>query len=85
MVLTADGIKADPKKKETIKKWPVPQNVTELQSFLGSVNYLSCFIAGLSQLHKPLEVLVKKNSEFVWTTVHDKSFQDLKTGSVKIV
>ena len=23
-------------------------------------------------------MLVKKNSEFVWTTVHDKSFQDLK-------
>ena len=78
MVLTADGIKPDPKKIETIKKWPVPQNVTELQSFLGSVNYLSWFIAGLSQLRKPLQALVKKNSEFVWTTVHDKSFQDLK-------
>ena len=78
MVPTADGIKPDPKKIETIKKWPVPQNVTELQSFLGSVNYLPHFIAGLNQLCKPLQALVKKNSEFVWTTVHDKSFQDLK-------
>ena len=78
MVLTADGIKPDPKKIETIKKWHMPQNVTELQSFLGSVNYLSRFIAGLSQLCKPLQALVKKNGEFVWTTVHDKSFQDLK-------
>ena len=78
MVLTADGIRPDPKKVETIKKWPVPQNVTELQLFLGSVNYLSHFIAGLSQLHKPLQALVKKNRESVWTTVHDKSFQDLK-------
>ena len=78
MVLTADGIKPDPRKVETIKKWPVPQNVTELQLFLGSVNYLSRFIPGLGQLRKPLQVLVKKNSEFVWTTVHDKSFQDLK-------
>ena len=74
MVLTADGIKPDPKKVETIKKWPIPQNVTELQSFLGSVNYLSQFIAGLSQLRKPLQALVKKKSEFVWTAVHDKSF-----------
>ena len=41
MVLTADGIKPDPKKVETIKKWPMAQNVTELQSFLGYVNYLS--------------------------------------------
>ena len=78
MVLTADEIKPDPKKVETIKKWPIPQNVTELQPFLSSVNYLSHFIAGLSQLHKPLQALVKKNSEFVWSTVHDKAFQDLK-------
>ena len=67
MVLTVHGIKPDPRKVETIKKWPVPQNVTELQSFLGSVNYLSRFIPGLGQLHKPLQALVKKNSEFVWT------------------
>ena len=78
MVLTANGIKPDPKKVETIKKWPVPQNVTELQSFLGSVNYLSRFIPGLSQLCKPLQALIKKNSEYVWTDVHDKVFQDLK-------
>ena len=78
MVLTADGIKPDPKKVETIKKWPIPLNVTELQSFLGSVNYSSCFIPGLSQLCKPLQALIKKNSEYVWTDVHDKVFQDLK-------
>ena len=78
MVLTADGIKPDPKKVETIKKWPIPQSVTELQSFLGSFNYLSRFVPGLSQLHKPLQALIKKNSEYVWTDVHDKVFQDLK-------
>ena len=78
MVLTASGIKPDPKKVETIKKWPIPQNVTELQSFLGSVNYLSRFIPGLSQSRKPLQALIKKNSEYVWTTEHDKAFQNLK-------
>ena len=77
-MLTADGIKPDPKKVETIKKWPVPQNVTELQSFLGSVNYLSHFIPGLSQSHKPLQTLIQKNNEYVWITVHDKPFQNLK-------
>ena len=85
MALTADGIKPDPKKVETIKKWPMPQNVTKLQSFLGSVNYLSRFIPGLSQLRKPLQALIKKNSalikknsEYVWTDVHDREFQELK-------
>ena len=78
VMLRADGIKPDPKKVERIKKWPVPQNVTELQSFLGSINYLSCFIPGFSQLCKPLQALIKKNSEYVWTDVHDKVFQNLK-------
>ena len=78
MMLTENGIKPDPKKIEAIKNWPVPQNVTELQSFLGSVNYLSHFIAGLSQLYRPLQALIKKNSEYIWTAVHDKAFQDLK-------
>ena len=85
MVLTASGIKLDPRNMETIKKWPIPQNVTELQSFLGSVNYLSHFIPGLSQSHKLLQALIKKNSEYVWTTEHDKAFQNLRIWSVRIV
>ena len=40
--------------------------------------YLSCFIPGLSQSHKLLQALDKKNSEYVWTTEHDKAFQNLK-------
>ena len=78
MVLTAGGIEPDSKKVKTIKRWPVPRNVTELQSFLCYVNYLSCFIPGLSQLCKPLQALIKKNSAYVWTAVHDKAFQNLK-------
>ena len=78
MMLTENGIKPDPKKIEAIKNWPVPQNVTELQSFLGSVNYLSHFITDLSQLHKSLQAMIKKNSEYIRTYVHDKAFQDLK-------
>ena len=41
MILTESGIKPDPKKVEAIHNWPTPTNVSELLSFLGSVNYLS--------------------------------------------
>lgn len=34
-VVSADGIKTDPEKVESVKTWPVPLNVKELQSFLG--------------------------------------------------
>ena len=40
MLLTESGIKPDPKKVEAFHNWLTPKNLTELLSFLGSVNYL---------------------------------------------
>ena len=40
---TASGIKPDPAKVDAFRGWPIPTNLTELMSFLGSVNYLSTF------------------------------------------
>ena len=48
--VTASGIKSDPAKVDAIKGWPILSNLTELMSFVGSVNYLSRFIPELSTL-----------------------------------
>ena len=58
-------------------------NTTELQSFLGSVNYLCKFIPYLSDLHQPLQELLKSSNEFVWTQVHDTTFSQLKQAICK--
>ena len=49
-LLTKNGVKPDPKKVETIHNWPVPKDITQLQSFLDAVNYLAKFIPHLSAL-----------------------------------
>ena len=77
-VLTKEGLRPDPYKVDVIKQWPTPTNVTELQSFLGSVNYLYKFIPYLSDLRQPLQGLLKSDSEFLWTQVHDKALKNLK-------
>ena len=69
-VLSKDGLSPDTRKVELMQQWPTPVNQTELQSFLGTVNYLSCFLAFLSDLHMPLQALLKKGTKFVWTMVH---------------
>ena len=38
-VVSKEGIQTDPKKVESICKWPIPTNVTEVRSFLGLTNY----------------------------------------------
>ena len=77
-VLTPQGLKPDPHKVDVIQNWPTPTNTTELQSFLRSVNYLCKFIPYLSDLHQPLQELLKSSNEFVWTHVHDAAFSQVK-------
>ena len=77
-VLSKDGLSPDNTKVQLIKDWPVPMNHKELQSFLGTVNYLSRFLAFLSDLCAPLQSLLKKDTEFVWMSVHQHAFDQIK-------
>ena len=77
-VLSKDGLSPDTRKVKLIQQWPTPTNHKELQSFLGTVNYLSRFLAFLSDLHAPLQSLLKKDTEFVWMPVHQQAFDQLK-------
>ena len=45
---------------------------------MGSVNYLSKFLAFLSDLHVPLQPLLKKDAEFIWTDTHTVAFNCLE-------
>ena len=77
-VLSKDGLSPDTRKVKLIQQWPTPTNHKELQSFLGTVNYLSRFLAFLSDLCAPPQSLLKKDTEFIWTPVHQQAFDQLK-------
>ena len=77
-VLTKDGIQPDESKVKLILDWPIPENQKELQQFMGLVNYLSKFLAFLSDLCAPLQPLLKKDSEFIWTDTHTIAFNCIK-------
>ena len=42
-VVTKEGISADPKKIKEIEYWPVPKDVTDVQSFMGISDYYRRF------------------------------------------
>ena len=71
---------------KVIQDWPVPTNIKEPQSFLGSVNYLSKIIPYLSTHRKPLQDLLKQSTvdtKFLWMDNHTDAFNKLKTAICK--
>ena len=59
-ILTPTGLHMDLAKVAAIQNWPEPQNVCDMQSFLGFANFYHCFIADYSQMTLPLTNLCKK-------------------------
>lgn len=56
-VISTTGISMDPSKLSTIKDWPYPENLSELQRFLGFSNFYRRFIPSFSGVAGPLTVL----------------------------
>ena len=73
----------DPAKTAAIEQWAEPENNTELQSFIGAVNYYSKMIDKFAEKAAPLTSIQSKKwnatnkSEF-WTKEHSESFDILR-------
>ncbi|KAJ1573557.1 hypothetical protein NDA11_005543 [Ustilago hordei] len=49
----------DPEKVRTVKEWPMPESIHDIQRFLGFANFYRRFIAHFAHIAKPLTALVK--------------------------
>jgi hypothetical protein len=78
-VISEQGLSTDPAKIKAIEQWPVPTSVKELRGFLGLTGYYRKFIRHFGLMAKPLTELLKKDSLFIWTSVHQSAFQAIKT------
>ena len=76
-VITAEGIKPDPRKVQAIKEMLCPTSKEELMTFLGMVNFLSRYIPNLSTLNHSLRELGKQDT-FQWTDAHKSEMEKIK-------
>ena len=78
--ISAKGIRPLPRRAETISKFPLPQTVSQLRSFLGTVNYCHRFIPNVSGIASPLSALCTgpKHSTIVWSKSALESFELVK-------
>lgn len=77
-IFTNNGLKPDPEKLDTINKIKTPENIKELQRFLGLITYLSKFIKNLSHITNPLRQLLQKDTEWYWDNPQAEAFKQLK-------
>lgn len=76
-VVSARGISPEEAKIQAIREWPTPKNKTDVQAFLGLLNFYRKFLKGFATIAKPLTVLTGKEP-FVWESSQQTAFVELK-------
>lgn len=76
--LTPEGIRPNKSKVEAIEKASRPQNLQQLQSYLGLLNYYSRFIPNLASRLKVLYDLLRKDKDFEWSSACQSAFLESK-------
>ena len=65
-IIDGGGHRSDPRKTAAIDNMAVPQNVSEVRSFLGMKGYHKNPIPNYAALAEPLVALTKKHARYAW-------------------
>ena len=84
IIVTNQGVSADPEKIAAIRDIPAPQSVADLRRLMGMLAYISKFIPKMADFTEPLRSLLKKNSMFQWSQNHAVAFERIKQTIVSL-
>jgi hypothetical protein len=77
-IVSVDGVKIDPRRVEAIQKLSLPRSKKDIQSFLGTINFIRRFIANFVELTKYITCMLRKDSKVKWTEEARHSFESIK-------
>jgi transposase InsO family protein len=77
-LVNGERIRPDPRKIESVRKFPAPTCVEEVRRLLGVATYISKFIPRFSAKTSVLRQLLRADAAFVWTSEHDAALQAIK-------
>lgn len=78
-----EGIHPTQDKLDAISKAPVPQNVPQVQAYLGLLNFYRKFLPNASTLLEPLTKLLRANERWRWESEQQSAFQLSKEALLK--
>lgn len=81
-IVSAEGVRVDPKKIEKIQAIETPSSATELRSFLGLAGYYRRFIKGFADISATLHAGTSVKRKFEWSKEMEDAFQNLKKALV---
>ena len=84
-VITPQGVEQCPKKVKGITTLAALTDKQELQSLLGTVNFMSTFIPNLTKKTHLMRSLLKRDTHFVWTSDMQKELDTIKKDIAKAV
>ena len=68
----------DPVKVARVCEWPIPENQTDIQAFIGFVNFYHRFIQDFSTIARPFFDLTRSDQAWNWGTKEQEAFKRLK-------
>src|SRR6266705_123515 len=78
LVITPNGLRMQDEKVATIRDWEDPENVKDVQSFLGFANFYRRFILNYSRVVAPMTKLTGKSIPWQWESEQRAAFKALK-------
>ena len=72
--ISSEGVRPIKDKVRPITEEPIPQDVSQLKSYLGMINYYHRYLTNLSTELAPLHDILKKGQQWKWGPAQDKAF-----------
>jgi hypothetical protein len=78
IIVSSEGMIIDPKRTQFITKLPPPTSKKSMQSFLGQINFVRRFVPIFSKMVRPLQNLIKKDTQYHRGPLENQSFNAIK-------
>jgi len=78
LVISENKVKMDPVKVAGVCDWPTPENQTDVQAFIGFINFYCHFIWDFSTIARPLFDLTRSDKVWNWDAKEREAFKRLK-------